>query len=104
MKNKKYILAFLLVLIISVSVYFYNNAVANSKKQSNSLLAVPERTAAFIVCDDVASLKYKIDSLAYINQIEESSIFKDFKAQLFLLDSFQNKFNSSFSFNKVIYK
>ena len=103
MKNKKYILAFLLVLIISVSVYFYNNAVANSKKQSNSLLAVPERTAAFIVCDDVASLKYKIDSLAYINQIEESSIFKDFKAQLFLLDSFQNKFNSSFSFNKVIF-
>ena len=103
MKNKKYILAFLLVLIIGVSIYFYNNEVVNGNKQSNPLLAVPERTTAFIVCDDVASLKYKIDSLAYISQIEESSIFKDFKAQLFLLDSFQNKFNLSFSFNKVIF-
>jgi hypothetical protein len=103
MKNKKYILVFLLVLIVGFSFYYYFNLQSKNNSQSNPMLAVPERTAAFIVCEDVHSLSIKIDSLEYLNQLQESLIFTDFRAQLSFLDSFYNKYNTSVSFNKVIF-
>lgn len=103
MKNKKYILTFLFVSIIGLSIYFYNNSLVSTGQQTNPLLAVPERTAAFIICENPQALNIKMDSLSYISQLNESGLFKDFKEQLTLLDSFQTRHQNIFSFEKVIF-
>lgn len=103
MKNKKYFLTFLLIAIIGFAIYFFNNASVKNSKQSNAMLAVPERTAAFIVSDDILSLNTKLDSLNYLKQLEESLIFSNFRNQLFFIDSLSNQYSEYLKINQVVF-
>lgn len=103
MKNIKYFLAFFLISIVGLSIYLVNNTSITKPSESNPLFAVPERTAAFVVSNDVFSLNTKLDSLSYLNQLQEASIFNAFKEQLSFLDWFYHENNLTVPFNKVVF-
>ncbi len=104
MKMKKYFLTFLLLLFVSSAIFYYYNFTTNNSVKTNALLAIPSRTAAFFYTKDLNALNQKLDSLSYLSVLNQSSIFKDFKQQLILIDSFQNLFkNKEIEINKLVF-
>jgi len=102
--KKKIILLVSLLIFIAGFTYYINSDTFNGKVENiNPFLAIPTRTAAYVSTKNIEKLNHKIDSLSYLEKLNKSKLFIDFKNQLSFLDTFKTSFSkNNIHYNKVI--
>jgi len=102
MKINKYIIGISMLLIGFFAFKYYNNNYGNSSLKTNPLLAISERATSFVYTKNINKLNKKLDSLVYLESLNDNLLFSKFKSEIYFLDTLFNKNDDTLKYNKFV--